>query len=291
MENCSVHLHIKNPPKTIRNLIFTVPTFIAPAVFMYHGIDRQFFWPSLFNHLSQSSPCQFGDVPSPRHNTKGNDAAYYCIVDHDQQRSASTKTSPLPPYTLPCGPHGLTFTWWGCCGLCHWHKPAELAHSFLFCSCVCFCLNAPFNWISFHKFSLQLSIFSLCSSGLISALWVLSTICLCMKVSLSPDIILYGWLGLKHQLTNLLTVWKGKERVFKMYYREREHLGWCSVFRLTPRKRLCNENNEKKGINEREIKIAIKRLNMDERETSRERLRERKKSLHCKRHFSNESIH
>ena len=25
---------------------------------------------------------------------------------------------------------GFTFTWWGCCGLCLWHKPAELAHSF-----------------------------------------------------------------------------------------------------------------------------------------------------------------
>ena len=34
------------------------------------------------------------------------------------------------------GPHGLTFTWWGCCGLCFWCKPTELAQSFLFCSCV-----------------------------------------------------------------------------------------------------------------------------------------------------------
>ena len=29
-----------------------------------------------------------------------------------------------------------------------------------------------------------------------------------MKVSLSPDVILYGWLGLKHRLTNLLQVIK-----------------------------------------------------------------------------------
>ena len=43
-------------------------------------------------------------------------------------------------------PRGLTFTWWGCCGLCSWYKPAELAHSFLFCSCVYFCLHSPFNW-------------------------------------------------------------------------------------------------------------------------------------------------
>ena len=34
------------------------------------------------------------------------------------------------------------------------------------CSCVYFCLYGAFNCISFHKFSRQLSIFSLCSSGL-----------------------------------------------------------------------------------------------------------------------------
>ena len=37
----------------------------------------------------------------------------------------------------------LTFTWWGCYGLSFWHKPTELARSFLFCSCVCFCLHGP----------------------------------------------------------------------------------------------------------------------------------------------------
>ena len=100
------------------------------------------------------------------------------------------------------GPRWLTFTWWGCCGLCQRHKPTELAHSFLFCSCVCFCLYGPFNCISFHKFSRQLSDFSLCSSGLDSALLVLSTIYLFIKVSLSPDIILCGWPGSRHQLTN-----------------------------------------------------------------------------------------
>ena len=83
-----------------------------------------------------------------------------------------------------------------------WHKPTELAHSFLSCYCVSFCLYGPFNCISFHKFSGELSAFSLCSSGLISALFVISTIHLFMKVSFSPDIILFGWLGLKHQLTN-----------------------------------------------------------------------------------------
>ena len=58
--------------------------------------------------------------------------------------------------------------------------------SFLFCSCVCFCLYGPFNCISFPKFSRQLSAFSFCYAGLISALLVLSTICFFMKVFLSP---------------------------------------------------------------------------------------------------------
>ena len=30
----------------------------------------------------------------------------------------------------------LTFMWWECCGLCYWHKPTELCHSFLFSSWV-----------------------------------------------------------------------------------------------------------------------------------------------------------
>ena len=45
-----------------------------------------------------------------------------------------------------------------------WHKPTELAHSFLLCSCVYSCLRGPFNCISFHKFSRQLSAYSLCCS-------------------------------------------------------------------------------------------------------------------------------
>ena len=31
---------------------------------------------------------------------------------------------------LSARPHGLTFTWWGCYGLCLRHQPTELAHSF-----------------------------------------------------------------------------------------------------------------------------------------------------------------
>ena len=74
----------------------------------------------------------------------------------------------------------------------------------LFCSCRCFWLllfffffffsncYGPFNSVSSHKFSRQLSAFSLCSSGLISTLLVLSTIYLSMEVSFSPEIILCG---------------------------------------------------------------------------------------------------
>ena len=43
----------------------------------------------------------------------------------------------------------------------------------------------PFTCISFHKFSRQLSVFSLCSPSLISALLVLSTTYLFLKVSLN----------------------------------------------------------------------------------------------------------
>ena len=114
-----------------------------------------------------------------------------------------TAAKTLQPYRS--SPHWLTFTWWGCCGLCVWHKPTELAHSFALCTYVYFCLYGPFNSISFNKFSQQLSPFSLCSSSLKSALLVLSTIYLFMKVSFSPDIILCGWLGLKHQIPNYLT--------------------------------------------------------------------------------------
>ena len=42
-------------------------------------------------------------------------------------------------------------------------------------------VSVSFNCILFHKFSQQLSVFSLCSAGLISAFLVLSTIYLFMK--------------------------------------------------------------------------------------------------------------
>ena len=76
------------------------------------------------------------------------------------------------------------------------HQPSLPPPFFLFCSCVCFCLYSPFSCISFHKFSRQLSAFSLSSSGLIFALLVLSIIYLFMKVS-QPR-----YNPLKRQLTN-----------------------------------------------------------------------------------------
>ena len=78
---------------------------------------------------------------------------------------------------MSVSPRSLTFTWWECYGLCLWHEPTELAHSCLFYSCVNFSLYGPFDYISFHKF-LQLSVFSLCSTGLISASLVFSSMSL-----------------------------------------------------------------------------------------------------------------
>ena len=53
-----------------------------------------------------------------------------------------------------------------------------------------------------HKSSQLLSIFWFCSSSHISALLILSSTYLFMKISFSPDIIPSGWLGSKDQLTN-----------------------------------------------------------------------------------------
>ena len=55
-----------------------------------------------------------------------------------------------------------------------------------------FVFHGSFNCISFHKFSRQLPAFSLCSFGFTSVLLVHSTIYLFLKVSLSPDIILWA---------------------------------------------------------------------------------------------------
>ena len=61
-------------------------------------------------------------------------------------------------------------------------KPTELAHFIYPLLGVYICLYGPFNYILPHKFSPLLSTFPLCSSSLISALLVLSTMYLFMKV-------------------------------------------------------------------------------------------------------------
>ena len=72
----------------------------------------------------------------------------------------------------------------------------------LFILFLCLVLSyGPFNYISFHKFSQQFSAFSLCSPSLISALPVLSTIYLFVKVSLN------GVCGMCGTLPNRTMTW------------------------------------------------------------------------------------
>ena len=75
-------------------------------------------------------------------------------------------------FPLCIGPRGFTFTWWGCCD--HINQPSSPTP--FYSVLVSISVYGPFNCISFHKFSRQLSAFSLCSPGLNSALLVLSTI-------------------------------------------------------------------------------------------------------------------
>ena len=89
-------------------------------------------------------------------------------------------------------PRRLTFTWWGCCGLCQDINQPNLPTPFYSVLVPISVFYSPFNCISFYKFFRQLSAFSLSSSGLHSVLLVLSTVYLFMKVSLSPDIFLSG---------------------------------------------------------------------------------------------------
>ena len=121
------------------------------------------------------------------------DARVSYKLDSFLRKHIFTPASPLPslPLSLGTGPRWLTFTWWGCYGLCFGHKPTELAHSlysvlvsisaFMALSTIFHSIHSPDNSPQSH-----------CSSGIISALLVLSTIYLFMKVSFSPDIILCG---------------------------------------------------------------------------------------------------
>ena len=76
-----------------------------------------------------------------------------CVARDSTIKDNHFSFSSLFIYLYDYCPCWLTFTWWGCYSLCQRHKPIERAHSFIFCSCVYFCLYGPFNCISFHKFS------------------------------------------------------------------------------------------------------------------------------------------
>ena len=125
-----------------------------------------------------------------------------------ETQSPDSRILPL----LPClvkslcvaGPRGLTFTWWGCYGICLRHKPTELAHSFdsvpvfvsdfMALSTVFHSLNSPNNSL-LSASVLPVLFLPYWSFQLYISSW--STIYLFMKVSLAPDVILCGWLGSK----------------------------------------------------------------------------------------------
>ena len=105
---------------------------------------------------------------------------------------------------------GLIFTCWGCCGKCLDLNQPTLSTPFLFRSRVCFRLYDPFNCISFHTLSRQLSAFSLCSSGLIFASLALSTIIPLYEGLLQPWYYPVWLTGLKtptNPLSNLISVY------------------------------------------------------------------------------------
>ena len=144
-----------------------------------------------------------------------------CWLNRSNESTCHTRWYLCLGFFLPVtGPRGLTLRWLGCCGLRFWRKPTELAHSFSFCSCVYFCLYGPFDCISFRKFSRQLSTFSFCSSGLISALLVLSTIYLYESL-LQPWYNPLWFGGLKaptNWLTNLWLMVVKLSVPFSLYY-------------------------------------------------------------------------
>ena len=73
----------------------------------------------------------------------------------------SPDNSPLSHSVLPVSflPHWsfqlyislCTFTWWGCYGLCLWHKPTELAHSFSFCATMYCVTHEQMSWTEANK--------------------------------------------------------------------------------------------------------------------------------------------
>ena len=98
----------------------------------------------------------------------------------------------------PC-PNGLT-SWWICYSLCLRHKPTELTHSFhsvLVSVSVIMALSTVFHSVNSPNNSPLLTVLLF----LFLPYWSFQ-LYLFMKVSFSLDIILCGWLGLKHRLAN-----------------------------------------------------------------------------------------
>ena len=133
------------------------------------------------------------DVPTPRHEQPSGFRAasrqplvLSAVTDALVPLLLPPTPSPISPFTVPTGSPSR-----GGDVMVYVLYQTSLP-TLLFCSSVCFHLYSPFTCILLHKFSRQLSTFSLSSSGLVSALLVLSTIYLFMKVSLSPDLILCG---------------------------------------------------------------------------------------------------
>ena len=101
--------------------------------------------------------------------------------------------------------------------LCHTaHSIYHATHSglvsvsvFVILSIVFHSINSPDNPSLSHS---VLSVF-------FSALSILSTIYLFIKVSISPDIILCGWLGLKHHLTNHTSIMSNHPPIVQATYR------------------------------------------------------------------------
>ena len=91
----------------------------------------------------------------------------------------------------------------------------------------------PFNCISFYKFSQQLSVFSLCSSGLISLpCWFFQLHVSLWQSPISPDVIPSGWLGSRHQLTNWLTHSLSTRHTITCAMRRLPNMAACMVAKI-----------------------------------------------------------
>ena len=84
----------------------------------------------------------------------------------------------------------------GMLGLCQRRKPTELAYSFLYCSCVYFCLTALSTVFHFINFPDHCPFFTLFFRSCLSPMDPFNYMSL-YKVSLSPDLIPSGLTGLK----------------------------------------------------------------------------------------------